>query len=96
MPNEKFPLLDHLNPLKDVAWMRSLEDRRGPILLSYRNFFRGAVLGTLTGLGIDNTIGNGGIDLAIWLALVGAVSDGIQGLGRGAVDVAKRMGNSSH
>lgn len=86
MEKQKFPILDHLNPLKDVDYMRTLSPSDA-MLMPYRNFVRGAIAGALTGLALDQAFGNGGLDLALLGATLGAVPDFVQGLGRGAMEI---------
>ena len=92
MSTEKPPLLSHLNPLRDMEHARA-RGPEGTIFVAYRNLVRGAVYGALSGAILDNTIGNGGVELAILFGACGAVTDMIQGLGRGAVQLTQ--GNNS-
>ncbi|MEK9159458.1 MAG: hypothetical protein AAB383_01880 [Patescibacteria group bacterium] len=93
---EKTPLLDILNPLKDMDRIRNAPNERGEVLImtTYRNAIRGALFGALAGTVLDQTVGNGDPQFAIYLGLCGAVTDAIQTLGRGAIQITG--GNKSN
>lgn len=90
---EKLPLLTHLNPFKDMKHVREL-GVQGTSLVSQRNLVRGGIAGALAGAVLDHTIGNGGMEWTLYLAGCGAVTDSIQGLGRGAMQIVN--GNKSN
>ena len=90
MTKEKLSLLSHLDPRRDMEHALA----RGPsgvIFVAYRNFVRGAVVGALAGAGLNHLLLDGGGDMAFFLSTNGALIDGVQGLGRGAVQIADRM-----
>ena len=91
--SEKPTTLDRLNPLKDMNDVKS-RGGDGLITVAYRNLFRGALAGTLAGLAVDNTVGNGGFDLALFMGACAAIADFTQGLGRGAIQITN--GNKSN
>ena len=90
MTKEKLSLLSHLDPRRDVEHALA-QGRSGVILVAQRNFVRGAVVGALAGAGLDHLLLDGGIDMALLFGVNTAVADSIQGLGRGTIEIAKRM-----